>query len=103
MSFFSKLFGGGEKEPAAPKREEPQVYNEYKIVAAPIPAENNQWRLAGFIIKTTDDGILEREYIRADVFHSREEAVEFTISKGKQVLDQQGDRIFSDGGPTGRC
>ncbi|WP_420547797.1 HlyU family transcriptional regulator [Curvivirga sp.] len=103
MSFFSKLFGGGEKEPEAAKREEPEIYEGYKIIAAPIPAENKQWRLAGVIVKTTDDGDLEREYIRADVFYSREEAIEFALSKGKQVIDQQGDRIFADGAKTGRC
>ncbi|MTI11409.1 HlyU family transcriptional regulator [Curvivirga aplysinae] len=103
MSFFKKLFSSSPKEPEAAKREDPVEYEGVSIVAAPIPAEGKQWRLAGFIVKYTPEGDLEREFIRADVFYSREEAAEFAISKGKQVVDQQGDRIFADGAPTGRC
>ncbi|MEO1788549.1 MAG: HlyU family transcriptional regulator [Pseudomonadota bacterium] len=32
--------------------------------------------------------------IRADVFESRDAAVEAAIVKSKQVIDEQGDRLF---------
>jgi hypothetical protein len=37
------------------------------------------------------------------VFTSREEAKEFGVRKGKQIIDEQGDRLFADGAPTGRA
>ncbi|MDX1739443.1 MAG: HlyU family transcriptional regulator [Alphaproteobacteria bacterium] len=102
MSLFSKLFGRNTQKAAAPKSEDPVIHDGYKIIAAPIQ-EGGQWRLAGTIIKTTPEGDLERLFVRADVFHSRDEAVEYTISKGQQVIDQMGERIFEDGKPTGRA
>jgi hypothetical protein len=32
--------------------------------------------------------------VRADMHHSREDAIAFTISKAKQIIDLQGDRCF---------
>lgn len=104
MSLFSKLFGGGSpKEPEAPIREEPVTYDGYSISAAPEKADGGQWRLAGYITKKSDEGDMERQFIRADLYSSREDAIEYAIKKGQQVLDQQGDRIFADGKPTGRA
>jgi len=68
---------------------------------APVP-DDGQWRLAGVITKNTDDGTLERNYLRADVFSSKEEADEFSIRKGKQIIDEQGERLFADGQIDGR-
>ena len=31
----------------------------------------------------------------ADTHHSRDEAITFTVVKAKQIIDQQGDRIFT--------
>ena len=38
----------------------------------------------------------EHRFIRADRHASLEEAVEFSLSKGRQIVDQQGERIFDD-------
>jgi hypothetical protein len=32
--------------------------------------------------------------VRADTYDSRDDAISFTISKAKQVIDQLGDRMF---------
>jgi hypothetical protein len=39
--------------------------------------------------------VKEHKFIRADRFASREDAVEVTIRKARQLIDQQGERIFS--------
>jgi hypothetical protein len=38
----------------------------------------------------------EHRFIRADTHHSREDAITFAISKAKQIIDLQGDRIFTE-------
>ncbi len=103
VSFFAKLFGGGSSDTSAsPKRSDPVEHEGLTIRAAPMP-EGSQFRLAGVIIKTTDAGPLERLFVRADLFTTREEAEDFTVRKGKQIIDEQGQRLFADGAETGRA
>jgi hypothetical protein len=105
-SFFSRLLGGltgktsGEAE--APLRGEPVTYEGFVIQAAPQRADA-QWRLAGVIVKQHPDGDLERIFIRADLFSSREEAGTYAIRKGQQIIDEQGEKLFADGAPSGHA
>lgn len=102
-SFLSKLFGGGSNKSAGrSKRSDPVSYSDLTIEAAPEEA-GDQWRLAGFITQQTDAGPLERKFLRADTFPSRDEAIEYSIRKAKQIIDEQGARLFADGEPTGRA
>lgn len=102
-SFFSKLFGGGTgNKTVSPEKSDPVSYEGLILQAAP-QAEGNQWRLAGVIIHESETGPLERQFVRADLFTSRNEAEEFSIRKGKQIIDEQGKRLFADGAPTGRA
>jgi len=106
-SFLSKLLGGltgGASKEAAGEaaRGEAVAYEGLTIRAAPERA-GSQWRLAGVIIKPGDDGDLERSFLRADTFASREEAESFAIRKAKQIIDEQGARLFADGKPSGRA
>ncbi len=110
VSIFSKLFGGGGKPEAAdgdasPKRGDPVQYEGYTIEASPMK-DGEQWRLCGVITKpAADEGSesLERTFIRADLYPSRDEAETFAIRKGQQIIDQQGEKLFADGNPTGRA
>ncbi len=36
----------------------------------------------------------QHRFIRADAYPGREDAISFTITKAKQIIDLQGDRIF---------
>ncbi|WP_282607286.1 HlyU family transcriptional regulator [Pelagibius sp. Alg239-R121] len=103
-SFLSRILGGLTGKPpednTAPQRSEAVDYEGLKIRAAPEKADN-QWRLAGVIIKPGDDGDLERVFIRADLFSSREEAETYSIRKGQQIIDEQGERLFADGAASG--
>ena len=106
MSFFSKLFGSKPAdESGGSQRGDPVPYEGLTICAAPERA-GDQWRLAGVIIKQgagEDGGDLERSFLRADTFAAREEAEAQAIRKGQQIIDEQGERLFADGAPTGRA
>lgn len=107
MSFFSKLFGFSSQNTEEPKsKDEPVMYEGYAIVPSPDKADSGQWRLSGYIKKLNenpDDPEMERFFLRADTFPTREEAVEFTVRKGRQIIDEQGKRLFANGEPTGRA
>lgn len=91
MSFLKSLFGGGTASKAVAARTE-----EYKgFVIAPAPyLEGGQYQLAGSITKTIDGAAKEHKFVRADRFSSAEDAVDFTLVKAKQIIDQQGDKMF---------
>ena len=96
-SFFSKLFGrGGGSAAPAKIAEETEAYNDLLLVAAPIP-EGGQHRLAGRIEKRDGDRVMVRTFIRADLFASRDDTVASTFRKAKQIADQHGASLFSDG------
>jgi hypothetical protein len=96
-SFFSKLFGrGGDSAAPAKIAEETEAYNDLTLVAAPIP-EGGQFRLAGRIEKIDGEQVLIRTFIRADLFSSRDDTVSSTFRKAKQIADQHGASLFSDG------
>jgi hypothetical protein len=98
MSFWKSLFGGGgdaQPVPASGKKTAKSVeHNGYRIEAQPYP-EAGQFQLAGTISKEIDGVRKEHRYVRADRFASMEDAAEYAILKGRQIVDQQGDRIFS--------
>lgn len=88
MSILSRLFGGG----SAPEPE-PEVYNGFRIFPAP-QSEAGGYRIAGRIEKEIDGETKSQGFLRADTIQSREEADRLTILKAKQIIDEQGDRLF---------
>jgi hypothetical protein len=92
MSWLKKIFGGdGTSAPGAGKAQE---YKGFSIIATPIK-EGGQWRLAGTISKELGGAMKEHKFIRADLFSSKDEAEQFTLSKAQLIIDQSGDSIFS--------
>ncbi|MEC9343676.1 MAG: HlyU family transcriptional regulator [Pseudomonadota bacterium] len=92
MSFLKKLFGG--KSGASGPSAEPVEHEGYFILPAPV-AEGGQYRVCATISKEIDGEMKEHRLIRADLLPSAEEAVETTLRKAKQIIREQGDRIFS--------
>ena len=80
------------REPEEPDTP-PIEYKGYRIRPTPY-ATNGQYQTAGVIERDAPDGVKEHRFIRADTHHNRDDAIEFTISKAKQLIDMQGDRIF---------
>ena len=82
---------------AAPTKAPPVLaveYKGYRIQPAPYLNSNSSFQTAGTIEKDTPDGVRRHEFVRADTYDSRDDAVAFTISKAKQLIDQLGDRMF---------
>ncbi|MBB4065022.1 HlyU family transcriptional regulator [Gellertiella hungarica] len=103
--FVSKIlsFLGGNASAAAPapSSESREAYKDVTLVAQPM-RDGNQFRIAGRIEKKDGERILVRQFIRADVFNGEKEAVEFTLRKARQIVDQHGNTLFADGEPDGR-
>jgi hypothetical protein len=94
MSFLKKLFGGGgPSEPAAPKPGPAIEYKGFTIRAEPFEARG-QHQLAGVVLKSIDGVEKSHRFVRADTFDSRETAIEFAHRKGRQLVDEQGDKLF---------
>lgn len=94
MSFFSKIFGGGKDASS----NEPQVlgeedYNGYKITAIEMK-QGSEFILAGNISKTIGDELKLKKFIRADRLTGKQQASEAALKKAKQIIDQEGDRLF---------
>ena len=87
MGILSSLFGSSKPAESAAK---PLEYNGFEITPEPFKAGGG-WQLAGRISK----GGKTHKFIRADQFSSRDEAVEFTLVKGKLIVDQMGEAMFS--------
>lgn len=92
-SLFGKLSGGGAAQPDA----EGVEHNGFMIHPTPYE-EAGQYQTAGRIVKTFESGPREYKFIRAEKHPSRDDAIAFSISKGRQIIDEQGDRMF---GPSG--
>lgn len=86
MSFWKKLFGGS-SEPTPGKTAE---HKGFMIEAQPYK-DGGQFQLAGTISK---DGKSHR-FVRADKFSSMDEAAEFALVKGRQIIDEQGERLLA--------
>ncbi len=92
MSFWKKLFGGGGGA-AAEAAAEPVDYKGFMIRPAPFQ-EGGQYQTCGIISKEIEGTLREHKMIRADRFPSRDDAVETTLRKARQMIDEQGERIF---------
>lgn len=94
MSLFSKLFGGGgAKDPAPATAVQPEVHEGYEIFPEPQSA-GGQYRVAARIEKVVDGERKVHRLVRADTVASRDDAVAMSLVKAKQVIREQGDRLF---------
>lgn len=99
MSFLKSLFGLG--KPADRTEPEAAATIEHKgfvIAAAPFRNEG-QFQTAGTVTKEVDGQMREHRFIRADRHATFEDAVQFSLAKGRQLVDEQGERIFARSGP----
>lgn len=95
MSFFKKLFGGGGEESSA---SEAKVAGEaehrgFAIKATPFKSDG-QYQTCGVISKEINGEVKEHRFIRADRFSGLDDVVQLTLSKGRQIIDEQGERLF---------
>jgi len=97
ISFFRQIWaglagGGGDKGADIPSAE-PVEYKGYRIRPVPYPAKG-QYQTAGLIEKEFGSDVKEYRFVRAETHPSKDDASAFAIVKAKQIIDEQGDRIF---------
>ncbi len=95
MSFLKRLFGGASapETPAEPKEAGRLEHKDFLIVATPY-SEDGQYQVCGVISKTIDGEVKEHRFVRADRCPGIEDAAAIALNKGRQIIDEQGERIF---------
>ena len=95
MSFFKKLFGGGSAsdEPKGDKVLGQEEHKGHTIKAIEMRA-GSEYQLAGVIEKEIGGELKSYRYIRADRMNSVDDLIMLALSKGRQIIDEQGDGIY---------
>ena len=96
MSFFKKLFGGGsvQAEPAGDKVLGEESYKGFLIKAVEMRV-GSELQLAGTIEKEVSGELKTYRFVRADRMSSKDDLVPMALSKGRQIIDEQGELIFA--------
>ena len=92
-ALWARLVGGGSDAAPAEIAAEAVEYNGYRIQPTPY-ASGGQYQTAGTIEKEFADGIKQYRFVRAETHPSSADAATFAIAKGKQIINEQGDRVF---------
>jgi hypothetical protein len=98
MSFWKSLFGGGgssSKEPMEPAPVAEETYKGFTVKAL-IMQVGGEYQLAGQIEKDVGGVHKSFKFIRADRMSSKEDVVSLSLAKGRQIVDEQGERLFSE-------
>ena len=95
MSFWKNLFGGGaaSAEPAGDKVLGEESYKGFLIKAIEMKA-GSELQLAGTIEKDVGGELKTYRFVRADRMSSRDDLIVLALSKGRQIIDEQGEGIF---------
>lgn len=96
MSFLKKLFGGGASETpeAAPGKAKRQIEHEGYVIKATPYKEQGQWQTCGVVEKSIGGEVKEHRFVRADRFSDEDSAADHALIKGKQLIEQLGERMF---------
>ena len=89
MKLLRGLFQSSPKPAVEPEPMPACEYDGYTITPAPVQEEAG-FRINGTIVK----GEREHQFIRADVLPTAESCADEMIRKAKQMIDQQGERLF---------
>jgi hypothetical protein len=93
--FFKTLFSGDDGGDSSVLVGDPIDYEGYTIRPAPRQ-DGGRWLTAGIVTKTFEDGVKEHHFVRAETHGDPEQATSFSIIKGKQIVDDLGDRMFKN-------
>jgi hypothetical protein len=88
-ALLTRLFGGGSQAAV----EEAIEYNGYRIRPAPY-RRGGQYQTCGVIEKEVRGETKQHRFVRAETHPSRAGAAEFSIAKARQLIDEQGERLF---------
>ena len=90
---WERLAGARRSAPAEEPRAEAVEYKGFRIRPTPFSARGG-FQTSGVIEKDFPEGTKEHPFIRAETHPSGEEAAAFAVAKGRQIIDEQGDRVF---------
>jgi len=97
-----KLFNrvGGERQRSAAEDAPPEVgaretYKDYELRSTPI-REDRYWRVAGEIARGEADAEQTHRFIRADTCVDYDDAVDMSLRKARQIVDEHGTALFAD-------
>lgn len=97
MSFLKRLFGlggGGEESGSAEARAAKEIEHKgFRVQATPFK-QDGQFQTCGVVSKEIDGVVKEHRFVRADRFAGLDDAVDVSIRKGIQLIDEQGERLF---------
>ena len=95
MSFLKRLFGlgGSAGDGASQPAGDPVEHKGFTIRATPYK-EEGQFQTCGVVSKEIGGAMKEHRFVRADRFASLEEATAHSLRKGRQLVDEQGERMF---------
>lgn len=89
--FFKSLLGAGAV--SQPEPSDPIDYKGFKIEAAPIN-EDGKYRSSGFISGELDGEVKRVRFIRADQNADLQAAVDHSLAKARQIIDEQGQGLL---------
>lgn len=93
LNLLKRLFAGGGGGATAVVESDPEDYQGFQIVATPRQVSGG-WSTEGIIRKEIEGTLQESTFIRADTSMSRDDAVQVALSKGRKIIDEQGERLF---------
>lgn len=88
---FKSLLGGAGAAQTAPSA--PVEYKGFSIEAAPID-EDGKYRTSGYISAEVDGETRRVQFIRADQNSDLQAAIEHSLSKARQIIDEQGKSLL---------
>mgnify|MGYP001194422916 CR=1 FL=1 len=95
MSFLKALFGGGKRESvAAEPTETARIDHAGFVIRATPYRTGGEYQTAGVIEKTVGGEAKSHRFVRAEKHGSVEGATDFSLMKGRQIVDQLGDGLF---------
>ena len=104
MSFWKKLFGGGEAtdvgngKAAGGGALEQEEYKGFLIKAIEMRV-GSEYQLAGTIEKDVGGEHKSYQFVRADRMTSKDDLISLALSKGRQIVDEQGEGVFAQSWP----
>jgi hypothetical protein len=101
MSFWKKLFGGGEGGEAAASGGGALGQEDYKgfLIKAIEMRAGSEYQLAGTIEKDVGGEHKSYQFVRADRMSSKDDLISLALAKGRQIVDEQGENVFTQSWP----
>lgn len=95
MSFLKKLLGGSsDNDEGSAKVLGSETYKGLAIRAIEMRA-GSEFQLCGEIEKQVNGEAKVHRFVRADRLSSADQAASSALAKGKQIVDEQGDHLFT--------